>query len=315
MGSENWTAQKYAGGLWLIFTSETISGQYQYYRTEDAGDTWTRHSYGAALVYSCVWFEGYFYRTRSFSVERSSDGISWSVVLTGINTLLYLRVVRGVGLTCSIATSAGPAGEYYSVDGVAWLYVNAGLDHGKAIAANGFGVSSIQLSRPASGFIYTASAWVSTGLRVLSPTTVQEPVYWSPLLGKFVATGTASGGTLYDSSDGVTWTARKTGCRLHYLTDDGVWLHALVYSGGAYAYWTGTSLATLAPVHGGGISTSYEFQGAYSGDVMLTAAAYLSIPTFGLWVLSATGVEFKTITVEGSPQRSSYYTAIAGKWL
>jgi hypothetical protein len=179
------------------------------------------HSFGSYL---------YIFDNVNNKVLRSTDGVSWSIVLitTGSDVISFSSIIGLILVGTEFDTKI-----HYSTDGLTWnstdvapAYVSANflLAFGSDIYVFLGGAGQVYSTND--GIIYTDKS-VNIGYTVKSGCVFNSKMY----------VGTYSGGRIYESSDGSTWTLRKnlssevpTISRINHLFVYNSILYALCYN-------------------------------------------------------------------------------------
>jgi hypothetical protein len=108
------TSVNYNGSLYLA--THTFDGTSSKVRTSTDGITWTERAVnGGNHLYKSIWFNSAWYVFDSAALYRSTDGITWAVIVS-FSSLLNIKVVNNV----FFALTGDETVSYKSTDGVSF---------------------------------------------------------------------------------------------------------------------------------------------------------------------------------------------------
>lgn len=252
--SADWSTATFGNGTFLVLNYGYPSGVYAA-RSFDSGVTWTSTLTNLSYaVYECIFAAGFFYVGTSTGIWRSSDGIFWGQVKSGI-TATALAYGDGVFYATQFSSTVVWASE----DGETWAAQTVSASSGAWYgAAAGNGVTVVT-KNGSSAVVRIGANW--------QPTTIASLTGYLKVAfgnGLFVAAG--NNGLAY-STNGLDWTA---GAVVSMSSGVG----GLVFGGGSFGF-TSSNRAYVTTDNGITVVTHEEgsrnfFGIAYGNGIFLT---------------------------------------------
>lgn len=240
---------------------------------------WRNVAYGGGLYAVC----GY----QSNAVRTSTDGITWSAIITLPNTGYHRGIAYGNGRFVIVREDS--AEVKYSTDGVTWTSASTVLPFsgGMDIEFNGSVFCAVSGTGFGSAYSTDGVTWFST-----------QATKYKFSKNSTVLTCAAAGGRVNVSTDGLTWSVKQTSTtNILYATASSDNMYIAVGAGGAITY--STDLNTWANATSGTIQILWS-AGYFPGSYLINNVWYngIFIATGGSGVIrySADGITWYTAT-------------------
>jgi hypothetical protein len=199
-----WSVVAYGNGIYIAMPT-TGGGITDYYLTSPDGVNWSMHPLvSSATITALAYVNNKFIAIDSNYISHtSSDGLTWTTGGT-LPTGTYSSIAYGNGVY--VAAPSGSASVIaYSTDGVSWASATVPSGTWSGSLAFGNGVFVIVGGGPSGTSATTAystngSVWTAGALPVAAA--------WDVTFGNgiFVALSPTAGSSIYNSTNGITWT-------------------------------------------------------------------------------------------------------------